>query len=46
MEMDNRGVEFLERLYFVEELEMCMNQQLDELVFLFWCCYMGLEKLG
>ena len=42
MEMDNRGVEFLECLYFVEKLEMCMNQQLDELVFLFWRCYMGL----
>lgn len=37
MEMDDWGVEFLECLYFVEELEMCMNQQLDELVFLFWC---------
>ena len=37
MEMDDRGVEFLERVYFVEELEMCMNKQLDELVFLFWC---------
>ena len=46
MEMDDGGIEFLECLYFVEELEMCVNKQLDELVLLFLCCYMGFEELG
>ena len=41
MEMDDGGVEFLECLYCVKQLDMCMYKQLDELVLLFWCCYMG-----
>jgi len=46
MEMDDWGVEFLECLDCVKELEMSVNKQLDELVLLFWCCYMGFEELG
>ena len=46
MEMDDGGVELLKCLDFVEKLEMGMNKQLDELVLLFLCCYMGFEKLG
>jgi len=43
--MDDGGVEFLECLDCVEKLEMCMNKELDELVLLFWCCYVGFEEL-
>ena len=46
MEMDDRGVERLNCLNRVEELEMRMNKQLDELVLLFLCCYMGFEEFA
>jgi len=44
--MDNGGVERLECLDGFEKLEMCMYEQLDELVLLFLGCDLGLEELS